>query len=93
MKRTFCGWGGILAGFLAATAVLRADTAKLEEVASFGRNQPIGMAVSSDPNRVFVSFPHREPFLHALTEIGLVLFIITLLVNAGSRVLIWAMSR
>jgi phosphate transport system permease protein len=31
-------------------------------------------------------------YLHALTEIGLVLFIITLLVNAGSRVLIWAMS-
>jgi len=32
-------------------------------------------------------------YLHALTEIGLVLFIITLGVNAGSRVLIWAMSR
>jgi phosphate transport system permease protein len=32
-------------------------------------------------------------YLHALTEIGLVLFVITLLVNAGSRVLIWAMSR
>ena len=31
-------------------------------------------------------------YLHALTEIGLVLFIITLLVNAGSRLLIWAMS-
>jgi phosphate transport system permease protein len=32
-------------------------------------------------------------YLNALIEIGLVLFIITLLVNAGSRVLIWAMSR
>ena len=32
-------------------------------------------------------------YLNALTEIGLVLFIITLLVNAGSRVLIWAMSK
>ena len=32
-------------------------------------------------------------YLHALTEIGLVLFIITLLVNAASRALIWAMSR
>ncbi len=31
-------------------------------------------------------------YLHALIEIGLVLFIITLVVNAGSRVLIWAMS-
>ena len=30
-------------------------------------------------------------YLNALVEIGLVLFIITLLVNAGSRVLIWAM--
>ena len=32
-------------------------------------------------------------YLHALTEIGLVLFVITLIVNAGSRVLIWAMGR
>jgi phosphate transport system permease protein len=32
-------------------------------------------------------------YLNALVEIGLVLFIITLIVNAGSRVLIWAMSR
>src|SRR5215211_1108218 len=34
-----------------------------------------------------------ELHLHALIEIGLVLFIITLIVNAISRVLIWAMSR
>ena len=33
-----------------------------------------------------------ELYLHALIEIGLVLFIITLIVNALSRVLIWAMS-
>lgn len=39
------------------------------EVASFGKNQPIGMAVSEKTNRVFVSFPHNEPFLYALTEI------------------------
>ena len=32
-------------------------------------------------------------YLNALIEIGLVLFVITLLVNAGSRVLIWAMGR
>jgi phosphate transport system permease protein len=31
--------------------------------------------------------------LHALTEIGLVLFIITLVVNIASRALIWAMGR
>jgi phosphate transport system permease protein len=32
-------------------------------------------------------------YLHALTEIGLVLFIITLAVNAASRLLIWTMGR
>ena len=32
-------------------------------------------------------------YLHALTEIGLVLFIITLVVNIASRALIWAMGR
>jgi phosphate transport system permease protein len=32
-------------------------------------------------------------YLHALIEIGLVLFIITLIVNVGSRLLIWAMGR
>jgi len=31
--------------------------------------------------------------LHALIEIGLVLFIITLAVNALSRMLIWSMNR
>jgi phosphate transport system permease protein len=34
-----------------------------------------------------------ELYLHALVEIGLVLFIITLLVNTASRLLIWAMGR
>jgi phosphate transport system permease protein len=34
-----------------------------------------------------------ELYLHALIEIGLVLFIITLIVNGLSRVLIWAMGR
>ena len=32
-------------------------------------------------------------YLHALIEIGLVLFIITLVVNALSRLLIWSMAR
>lgn len=32
-------------------------------------------------------------YLHALVEIGLVLFVITLLVNMGSRGLIWAVGR
>jgi len=31
--------------------------------------------------------------LHALVEIGLVLFVITLVVNTGSRLLIWRMTR
>ena len=34
-----------------------------------------------------------ELYLDALVEIGLVLFIITLIVNALSRLLIWSMSR
>jgi phosphate transport system permease protein len=34
-----------------------------------------------------------ELYLHALIEIGLVLFIITLIVNGLSRLLIWAMGR
>jgi phosphate transport system permease protein len=34
-----------------------------------------------------------ELYLHALIEIGLVLFVITLVVNAASRLLIWAMGR
>lgn len=42
---------------------------KLEEVAAFGKNQPIGVAVETKTNRVFVSFPHSEPFLYGLTEI------------------------
>ena len=32
-------------------------------------------------------------YLSALVEIGLVLFIITLIINAGSRLLIWSMAR
>jgi sugar lactone lactonase YvrE len=42
---------------------------KLEEVARFDKNQPIGVAVEYTTNRVFVSFPHNEPFLYGLTEI------------------------
>jgi phosphate transport system permease protein len=34
-----------------------------------------------------------ELYLHALIEVGLVLFVITLLVNSGSRLLIWSMNR
>jgi phosphate transport system permease protein len=34
-----------------------------------------------------------ELYLHALIEIGLVLFIITLIVNTLSRLLIWSMGR
>lgn len=43
--------------------------ARLEEVASFGKNQPIGVTVAPRSNRLFVGFPHKEPFLYGLTEI------------------------
>lgn len=45
------------------------QSASLIEVASFGKNQPIGITVAPATNRLFVSFPHREPFIYALTEI------------------------
>ena len=41
---------------------------RLEVVASFGEAQPIGVSVSSD-NRVFVSFPRRDPYTMGLSEI------------------------
>jgi len=34
-----------------------------------------------------------ELYLHALIEIGLVLFVITLVINGLSRLLIWSMAR
>jgi len=45
------------------------QTAKLMEVAAFGKNQAIGVKLAPTTNRLFVSFPHHEPFLYALTEI------------------------
>ncbi|WP_448635094.1 L-dopachrome tautomerase-related protein [Pedobacter panaciterrae] len=41
---------------------------KLEVAAEFGQSQPIGVTVSST-NRVFVSFPKREPYQYGLIEI------------------------
>lgn len=49
--------------------VVNAQNKSLIEVASFGKNQPIGVKVAPKGNRLFVSFPHHEPFLYALTEI------------------------
>src|SRR5690606_11008823 len=45
-----------------------ASSEKLEVAAEFGKFQPIGVSVSSD-NRLFVSFPKREPYVYGLTEI------------------------
>lgn len=55
--------------FMIYTTVASAQTATLIEVASFGKNQPIGVKVAPKSGRVFVSFPHQQPFLYALTEI------------------------
>jgi len=55
--------------FLSLLISSTAFAQQLEEVAAFGKNQPIGVAVETTTNRVFVSFPHNEPFLYALTEI------------------------
>lgn len=61
----------IVATFLMmSTSYALAQTSdKLIEVASFGQNQPIGVTVAPVSNRLFVSFPHTEPFLYGLTEI------------------------
>ncbi|WP_454802708.1 L-dopachrome tautomerase-related protein [Mucilaginibacter phyllosphaerae] len=53
--------------FTALTNIAMAQN--LIEVASFGQNQPIGVTVAPKTNRLFVSFPHTEPYLYGLTEI------------------------
>jgi sugar lactone lactonase YvrE len=58
----------IIAAGMAILAPLTAR-AQLTEVASFGNNQPIGVKLAPVANRLFVSFPHHQPFLYALTEI------------------------
>jgi sugar lactone lactonase YvrE len=59
--------GGIMA--LALHSNAQKNKAQLIEVASFGDYQPIGVKLAPQTNRLFVSFPHHEPFLYALTEI------------------------
>lgn len=57
---------------LIITTALNAQNKKskgLTEVAQFGENQPIGVAVDPATNHLFVSFPHSEPFLYALTDV------------------------
>ncbi|OOQ60806.1 SMP-30/gluconolactonase/LRE family protein [Mucilaginibacter pedocola] len=59
--------------YIATMAIMLKATAqtdeKLIEVASFDKNQPIGVTVAPASNRLFVSFPHTEPYLYGLTEI------------------------
>jgi sugar lactone lactonase YvrE len=52
-----------------AIAAKAQQSAQLMEVVSVGKNQPIGVKVAPNTNRLFVSFPHSEPFLYAVTEI------------------------
>ena len=54
---------------ITGSAMAQTKNPQLEEVAQFGKNQPIGVAVQTTTNRLFVSFPHNEPFLYAVTEI------------------------
>ncbi|WP_156309481.1 SMP-30/gluconolactonase/LRE family protein [Sphingobacterium endophyticum] len=58
----------IIAATLICNAMAQKKDPNLEVVASFGKSQPIGVSVSSD-NRVFVSFPKKDPYLFGLTEI------------------------
>ena len=66
MKRTIAFIGLALLSF-GAFAQYKQDP-RLEEVANFGESQPIGLSVSKE-NRVFVSFPRREPYTVGLSEI------------------------
>jgi sugar lactone lactonase YvrE len=59
----------ILTTAIIMALTLNTKAQKLIEVASFGQNQPIGVTVAPKTNRLFVSFPHTEPFLYGLTEI------------------------
>lgn len=59
---------GLFLAMMVGVTVNAQDAPNLEEFASFGKAQPIGVSVSSG-NRVFVSFPRREPYLFGLTEI------------------------
>ncbi|AYL99457.1 gluconolactonase [Mucilaginibacter celer] len=54
---------------MAAALNAQSQQGKLIEVASFGQNQPIGVTVAPKNNRLFVSFPHHQPYLYGLTEI------------------------
>jgi hypothetical protein len=51
-----------------------------------------GLLITHYATQVFITEAADELYLHALIEIGLVLFIITLIVNSLSRLLIWSMQ-
>ena len=58
--------------------------------------QYAGMRVVLGPEQTCVAIISEaagELYLNALIEIGLVLFIITLIVNSLSRLLIWSMAK
>lgn len=57
-----------LFGVAALTAAAQGPTAKLQEAASFDHYRPIGVTVASRGDRLFVSFPHGDPFQYALVE-------------------------
>ncbi|MGO3267324.1 MAG: L-dopachrome tautomerase-related protein [Sphingobacteriaceae bacterium] len=59
---------GLILAMMVGVKTNAQETPNLEEFASFGQSQPIGVSVSNS-NRVFVSFPRREPYLFGLTEI------------------------
>src|SRR5262249_38763678 len=76
---------------------------------ALGETMAVTMVIGNNPRISLSVFAPQHPmaavlanefteatddlYLHALIEIGLVLFIITLAVNALSRLLIWSMNR
>jgi phosphate transport system permease protein len=53
---------------------------------ALGETMAVTMVIGNNPQI-------NDLYLHALVEIGLVLFIITLVINVISRALIWSMGR
>jgi phosphate transport system permease protein len=80
------GFGRALGETMAVTMVI-GNTPKLS-LSVFAPQYTMAAVIANE-----FSEAADDLYLHALIEIGLLLFIITLLVNGVSRVLIWRMGR
>ncbi len=80
------GFGRALGETMAVTMVI-GNTPKIS-VSLFAPQSTMAAVLASQFTEA-----DTDLYLHALIEIGLVLFVITLVINALSRLLIWSMAR